>query len=89
MRPAHIGRLLLTLGVLVGVAASIGLLLRLAHRTEPGAAAADDAKLRDRACDSRLVDEERSGPRAIGRRARNPDIAVVQLEPGRDTPNAG
>jgi hypothetical protein len=99
MRPAHIGRLLLTLGLLVGVAASIGLLvgfepaglprtlinlaaykltyiaalgllaggamlLRLARRPEPGAAAIDDARLRGREYDPQLVDARRPGPPA-------------------------
>jgi hypothetical protein len=125
MRPAHIGRLLLTLGVLVGVAASIGLLvgfeparlprtlinaaaykltfiaalallaggamlLRLARRTEPSAAATDDAKLRDREYDPQLVDARRPDPPAIGRRARTPDIAderrATERERGRPSP---
>jgi hypothetical protein len=122
MRPAHIGRLLLTLGVLVGVAASIGLLvgfeparlprtllnlaaykltfiaalgllaggamlLRLARRTEPDAAATGDAKLRHGEYDPQLVDARRPGPPAIGRRARSPDTAdasrAIERERGR------
>jgi hypothetical protein len=110
MRPAHIGRLLLTLGVLVGVAASVGLLvgfeparlppallnvaaykltfiaalgllaggamfLRFARRTEQRAAATDDSKHRDREDDPQLLDAQRLGPSAIGRRERHADSA--------------
>ena len=125
MRPAHIGRLLLTLGLLVGVAASIGLLvgfepaglprtlinlaaykltyiaalgllaggamlLRLARRPEPGAAAIDDARLRDREYDPQLVDARRPDPPVIGGRDRSPDIAdesrAIERERGTASP---
>ena len=125
MRPAHVGRLLLTLGVLVGVAASVGLLvgfeparlprtlinlaaykltfiaalgllaggamfLRLARRTKPGAAPADDSKLRDRAYDPPLLDDRRVGPPAIGLRERSAETVdesrALGREQGRPSP---
>jgi hypothetical protein len=118
MRPAHIGRLLLTLGLLVGVAASIGLssassppgcprtlinlaaykltyiaalgllaggamLLRLARRPEPGAAAIDDARLRGREYDPQLVDARRPGrPQSAG------EIGAL-TSPTRAAPSSG